>query len=651
MNFDINLKVRGKEDTLAAAGAADTLSAALKSEERAFASLNAAMLRQQSGTRVDISLRQKQIESETRLKNLRAQSVARAIPPVPPRPADTRYGSTASGVLKLVPPASTTAASFREIKQGSEVLEALKAKASAAGASLREKLPDGGRVATVALQVVAVAAVALIATFTALGSKFLGLARDAITMGLGFADSARSTRLLNEAADVAGGTHKQLGGIIEDVRRRSDVGRERLGELARELRILRFDSRQTQVTLSAMATAESTLGSSASAGVQAIAQQSQAMRRFALGARNAYGEFESLRKIGLTKGDVFRELATASGRSIGDIQRSVSLGQISVTKGMTAIDAALRRKFGSTAQAQALSIGSQFRRFREDFEGLFSGSDMEPLLVGLKSISSIFSQDTASGRDFKEITTRLLKDVGDAIVKLTPDVKEFFLSLGAGAAGPGGLAESIRGWITDAKEFGATLKDVATAIKDIAGVAKAVGGAIGSVKGLVTVTADDKELARINKLGRIDDQLMQQGKVNGQALTAGIAAGIDAGSGAAVLSITGLSEKLKAAFKTDNEIKSPSRVYARESAQIPAGVGVGVQRGTPAAVEAVVGMSSAMQGGLSLPNIQALMGPRREGDIIIHNVHVTDTGGNVAELIRQIRMVKESGPMVRSNAG
>lgn len=616
MNFDINLAVTGAQKVLAGANATDTLTEALKAEQRALKGTQVALARMQAGSKVDIGLVAKAREGSARIETLKKQL----------------------GAAKVAGEQPTKLGFIAAIEKSGGPIGGLIRNVKAAWGALKES-PAAA---------LAVGLIGLTAVTISLGSRLAGLARDALTMGLGFADGARSAKLLNEAADIAGGTHKQLGGIIEDVRRRSDLGRDRLGELGRSLRVLRFDSRQTQLALSAMAIAESTLGTEGSSAVQSIAEQSRAMRKFSLGAKDAYGQFTSLQKTGLTKADVFKELSLASGKSIGDIQRSVSLGGITITRGLAAIDSALRKKFGGTAQAQALSLTSQFRRMREDFEGLFAGADMEPLLVGLKSITSIFSQDTASGRSFKEITTRLLSDVGDAIVKLTPDVKEFFLSLGAGAAGPGGLAESIRGWITDAKEFGGTLKDVATAIKDIASAAKTVGGAFGAVKGAFTTEAKAPQLDKINQTLRIDAQLKEQGKVNGSALTAGIAAGIDSGSGAAVLSITGLADKLKATWAAKTETHSPSEVYKREGRQIPAGVGEGVRAGAAPAVEAVVNLSGAMQDrfSVSTPNLQTLMAPRG-GDIYIQEVHVQETDGSFTELVRQIRMVAASGPKAR----
>lgn len=564
--------------TNAKQGAADidTLTAALKAEEKALVSTKTALARMQAGSKVDIGLATKAKEGALRIATLKKQ----------------------------VQQARTDGE--RPTKIG--FIDAIEKSGGPIGGLIRNVKAAWGALAANPSAAVAMGLIGLTAASVALGGKLLGLAKDAITMGVGFADAARSSKLLNEAADIAGGSHKQLGGIIEDVRRRSDIARGTLGEMARGLRKLGFDSRQTQLVLSGMAIAESALG--AGEGVKAIAEQSRAMRRFSLGARDAYGQFQSLRAIGLTKADVFAELGKASGRSIGQVQQAVNAGQISVTKGMAAIDAALQRKYGGTAKAQALSLTSQFRRMREDFEGLFEGASIEPLLAGLKSITGIFSQDTASGRAFTSVISSLMTSLGDTVAKLAPDIKEAILGLSAEAAKPGGLAATFRGWIADAKDLGATIKDVVQAIKDIGAAASAISGAIGAVKGAFTVTAGPDKLAEMNKAAGIRRQLEEQGKTAGQALTAGVAAGIDAGSDGAVMSITGLAAKLKASFSGPAGIDahSPSKAFERRAEQIPAGVGVGVTKAAPVAVRAVVDMSTKATRGYSAPTSSGSQG-------------------------------------------
>lgn len=615
-DYEINIGGNAERSALAKAQAVDTLTRSIKDEEKALKSAQSALTKPASLNQFTAASKAAN-ESSARIANMR-------------RNLD---------MLKARSDSKPTKGFFDAIQASGGPIGGLIGNIRAAWGAMREN-PS----AAVAVSFAALAAVSI-----SLGSRLLELAKDALTLGLGFADAARSARLLNEAADIAGGTHKQLGGIIEDVRKRSDIGRDRLSELGRELRLLRFDSRQTQITLSAMAVAESALGAGASGAVKGIAEQSRAMRRFSLGAMDAYREYESLKKIGLTKTDVFSELAKSTGKSVPEIQRQVQMGGVTITKGMAAIEGALRRKFGGTVQAQTLSLSSQFRRMKEDFEGLFSGSDMEPMLAALKSVSSIFSQDTASGRAFKEVVTRLLDDVGKTIDKLSPDIKEFFLDLGASASKEGGLAETVRGWIQDAKDLGKELKDVAEAIKSIGSAAKTVGDAFSWSKEAVTTHADqgeldaiNKKLAALDKADSINAQLKSQGKAAGQALTAGVVAGVDAGKADAVGSITGLAQAMQAAFKGPGGIDahSPSRAFERAAKEVPRGIARGAD-GSEEPARAVQSVARGMMG--AMPDTITLAGSGSSVVYHIDTLNVMVPSGKRNEFERELRFAAEAG--------
>lgn len=616
-DWTLNFKGNLTSEALKGASAVDTLSTALKKEQAALQAANVAMARGRAGGFDEKTWLK--LSSAVALSKGRIHTLSSAI-------ADAKkqgVGATKLGVIDAIEKSGGPIGGF--IRNVKAAWNALKENPSAAVA--------------VGLGVLAASAVTV-------ASKLYDIGKAALTMGVGFADAARSARLLNEAADLAAGTHNQLGGIIEDVRKRSDVGRDRLSEMGRELRKLRFDSRQTQIVLSAMAVAESTLGQEASGGVKAIAEQSRGMRRFSLGARDAYGQFTSLTKIGLSNQDLFAEISKSSGKSMGEVKRSVQLGGVGVKAGMVAIEAALRTKFGGTVAAQALSLGSQLRRMQEDFEGLFVGADIEPLLKGLRSITSIFSQDTSAGRSFTTITKGLIDGLGKTAEALGPDIKEFFLELSASAAQPGGLAESIRGWVQDAKSLGSTLKEIAEAIKSIGAAAKSVSGAFSWVGDKFTSKADQGELDTINRNTRIEKQLADQGKLNGQALTAGIAAGVEAGAPGALGSITTLAAGMSAAFKAFNKQASPSKLYRDDSRNIPRGAAAGVRAETPVAVASIARMSSDMHAEFNAAGSSTITNTSRGGDtnVTIQKLVYEGAADDGLAFIRTLARLADAGP-------
>lgn len=646
-NWELNLTGNLEGRSLSSAGAVNTLTVALKAEEKALASAKVAAARTAAGldpkqyARASSAVK----EATTRIARLRSESAKLA----PSGARDRRYDSTANGPLKsFAIGAPKAAASFKELKAPSEILTKIKEKASSAAKAIGSGLGNAAKATGAVMATSLVVGTTLaIAGATLLASKLYNVGKTAITLGVSFADEARSARLMNEAADIAGGTHSQLSGIIEDVNRRATIGKERLAGMGRELRLLRFDSRQTQLTLDAMGVAESALGQGASSAVRGIAEQSRAMRRFSLGIRDAYGEYESLKATGLTKGEVFSALAGQLKISTAAVQREVQLGHVSVTKGMLAIDTALNRKFGANVAKQAIGIDRTFAKLKENFVAMFAGANIEPLLNGLNSITSLFSRDTAEGKAFGEIVSRVMNELGKTAESLTPQIKEFIVGLGADAAKPGGLAETIKGWIADAKELGSSLKSIAEAIKSIGSAASSVSGAIQGMKDWSNNKKSAADEEANNKQFRIENELMRQGKDEGQTLTAGIASGVIAGGPAAVKSITDLSHDMQTAFQTANKIHSPSRVYHEQSMQIPAGTAGGVREGTPRAVASIDAMSSAMLGAFDAAPSGAPSPPSQSRTEVNQIIHIHGIPGSEEigpALVRWTKYAVDGGP-------
>lgn len=636
-DWTLNLGGNLESKSLSSAKSVDVLTAALKAEERALKSSEVALARSAAAGAQNTKAHQKitasAVAAADKVSVLKKQLAASGL--------GSRFGAFTKGLKESFGNTSVVAG-IRNVRDAIKGMsfEKLGQAAGKAPDVLIGALSTGLKVAAISMGIATIAAVGL-------ASKLYDIAKAALTAGVQFADEARSARLLNEAADLAGGTHQQLSGIIEDVNRRATIGKDRIAELGRALRIARFDSRQTQLTLSAMATAESALGQGASGAVRGIADASRATRRFSLGMRDAYGEYESLKAAGLTKGEVFSTLAKQLGTSTGEIQRRVGAGGVSITQGMRAIEAALSSKFGANVAKQALGLDRTFAKLRENFVQLFAGANIEPILKGLNGVAALFSRDTAEGRAFGEIVSRLMNEVGKTIESLTPQFKEFIVGLGADAAKPGGLADTIRGWISDAKNLGSTLNDVAKSLKDIASAAQTIGGAISTVTGSVTHKADQTELDRSNRESDIYRQLQAQGKKDGEALTAGVSAGIESGTPSTVGSITAFSAALNTAFKAANLIKSPSKLYERDARQIPAGAGQGVEAGTPRAVAAVRDMSAEMFRGFDLPAPSAAPPASKGGDV--YHLHVENHGIPGAEdigpeLVRWIKYANDGGP-------
>lgn len=591
MDFTFNFRGNLKDEALKSAGAVDALTIALRNEE-------IALRRQQaiaSGKGPFSAQARKGLEEYAKTSKIKTASIKADI-------ADLK----ASAQIKTLEGGQGF---FGTLEKSRGPIGGLVKDAKALGEAF-----SGNKWAMAAVGIVAVTGVVL-----ALGKAVVSAASDAALFAIKIADAARNTRLLNQAADIAGGTHSQLGAIIKGVAEGpTTLGKDRIGEMAREMRILRFDSRQTQLAVSAMATAESALGAGASGAIKSIAEQSREAKRFVLGARDMYREYTGLKGTGLGKKDVFAALSKQLGVSVTEAEERFRRGGVTIRQGLQAIEEATKAKFGGVVEDQLLGLDVQFMRMKEDIGGLFAGVNITPLLKGLRLITGIFSDTTAGGRATRLAITGALDDLAAKAAKIFPYVESFLYGFGAGAfqvytedikplldsfssdIETDGIEGAFKSGEVAAKGLATTLVDVAKALKEIADLAVTVSKGIGFVAGGFGVSADQQELDAINaqlKMDRAAKDLSggdtKDAFVNaGRAMTIGVADGIRLGSPEAIKAMEFMSSHLLGAFKAANEIKSPSKLYERTSEYIPEGSAKGIEKRTPVVQEAIEDMAA-----------------------------------------------------------
>lgn len=312
-------------------------------------------------------------------------------------------------------------ASTREAKlQKQATKESAEAEKEAAGAA-KKSAEASAASASAATKVLAV----VLATVAAL----LAAAAAFTLFAIRAADAARSSRLLNEAA--AGGTvaGSDLSQVIADVANKVPLARDKIAEMARALELAKFEGRQMQIVLQAMGTIAAAVGDGAAGKIQQIAESSRAARRFLLGARDIYGEFTALAGTGLKSADIYAALASSMKVSIAQAKALLLSGRVSVKQGIEALDAAVETRFGKTVAAQMLAITTQVTRLRENISLIFTGLDLEPLLLGLKSVTELFSQSTVTGRALRKIAETVLQPIIDGVASAAPLVRAFMQGL------------------------------------------------------------------------------------------------------------------------------------------------------------------------------------------------------------------------------
>ena len=257
------------------------------------------------------------------------------------------------------------------------------------------------------------------------------------------------------------------------------------------------------------------------------------------------------------------------------------------------------------AGGPVMSLSRQMTAMKRDFAKLFSGLNLGPFLRGLRSITSMFSANTATGHAFKTLLTGLLQPLLDGAGAAFPIFKRFFqgmliavLQLRIGylrikialleAFGP-----RVLGGIDGAK-IALNAGKIAVYGLAAAMAVLAVNTLIAAAPFLLIVGGIALALYGFYRFGRVARRTWEEFKVQwqngGSQLVDGLIAGIRRGVDRAKEAVKGLGRDIINEWRSILDIHSPSRVFADLGVQIPAGVEQGVNRGASSLDRTVANM-------------------------------------------------------------
>ena len=278
----------------------------------------------------------------------------------------------------------------------------------------------------------------------------------------------------------------------------------------------------------------------------------------------------------------------------------------------------VKARLGGIAAKQMLSLSVQSEKLHESFAALFSGLRVEGLLTALNSVTSLFSQNTASGRALKALMEAMLQPLIGAAEKAGPLLKRFFQGIVIGALFVTVQLLQVRNWFRKAFGDSEILKGIdAQRLAVYAGIA-VVGGFVGVLTACaVAVAALGAAVAvavapfylmyksielSISAISSLFDLWQSTDWASlGTSIAGGIVKGLKSGTQWVIDSIKGLGAAAMGAFKSALGIHSPSRVFAKFGLAISEGVGVGVDRGAPGVNRAVGDMVSVPAEAASSP--------------------------------------------------
>jgi hypothetical protein len=298
----------------------------------------------------------------------------------------------------------------------------------------------------------------------------------------------------------------------------------------------------------------------------------------------------------------------------------------------------VRARLGPIATRQLLSLDVQTRKLKENFDALFRDLQIESFLGGLKVLTDLMSQSTASGKALKQLIEVLLRPLIADVTEVTPLVKRFFQGMILGVQSITIAILRFRLWWRNT--FGGESVDlidemtlalnIGKAAVYLFGVALLVAGAVAAgvtiklttllvpalmktavwlgaiaVKALVATwpilltVAALWGLYQIFKLLHVVWEEIDWSAL-GKELWAGIVRGIKAGYEAIAQTMMDLGAKAYEAFASVLGIESPSKVFMKLGVEIPRGVGAGVVQGTPEAQRAVEEMIAPREQGTAV---------------------------------------------------
>jgi hypothetical protein len=280
----------------------------------------------------------------------------------------------------------------------------------------------------------------------------------------------------------------------------------------------------------------------------------------------------------------------------------------------------VERNLGSLARARALSFGEQVGRLRQNLAGLVDGVNLDKLAERFSRVVDLFDRGTATGQGLRALLGDMFQGFVDDAVDGTSGLERFIKRLVLGGLElrveyykiRNGIRDTFKGTIFDTGllqnvslfkialfgvgagiaflgvAFGTLAVLAATPILAIMGVVYAVDLAVTTVKaGFDFVGSKVKSVG--TELASISWASI------GSDLVDGLIGGIRSGATRAVETVRSLGRSMLSAFKSDNEIRSPSARWSREAGEpIPQGVGGGVRRATRDAENATGSLSEAI---------------------------------------------------------
>lgn len=475
------------------------------------------------------------------------------------------------------------------------------AAAQKAGDAEKKKLDEAAKGASALKDQMGAAFESIAAGAAAMGVAILAaFAASAIAFGKFLIDSAnvaRAMQLTREAAVGSAEGATALGTQVDALARKLPTAKAELNDLASEMARAGLGGQTLVDAFNAVGQAAAANGQSAGNQIRALLERGKVTQRFSL------GRFE-LQGTGLAQADVAAELAKKMKIGIGDAQRALAEGRVSLSAGAEAMRAAVEAKFGGINARKMLDLNVILAKTKERLQGLAAGINLEPLAKVFGEIAELLDTSTVSGAALKEVFTTIGNGIVAGFAAAGPFLKGFFKGLVITALEIEVAYYKVKIALKSAFGSPSFLKDIDGMQTGILAAKIAVGalaasliiaGAVVAAVGLTIAFPFILAGAAIGALVFIGKKVYDFFKETdfgklGTDIIDGLVGGIKSGFGRVKTAVTDLGSGAKDAFKNALGIRSPSKVFAEYGRHTTEGYAQGVDEGSGRATSAVASM-------------------------------------------------------------
>jgi len=479
------------------------------------------------------------------------------------------------------------------------------AAAQKAGVAEKKKLDEAAKGASALKDQMGAAFEGIAAGAAAMGVAILAaFAAAAVAAAVAFgrflidsANVARAMQLTREAAVGSAEGATALGTQVDALARKLPTAKAELNDLASEMARAGLGGQTLVDAFNAVGQAAAANGQSAGNQIRALLERGKLTQRFSL------GRFE-LQGTGLAQADVAAELAKKMKIGIGDAQRALAEGRVSLSAGAEAMRAAVEAKFGAINARKMLDLNVIVAKTKERLQGLAAGINLEPLAKVFGEIAEVLDTSTVSGAALKEVFTTIGNGIVAGFAAAGPFLKGFFKGLVITALEIEVAYYKVKIALKSAFGSPSFLKDIDGMQTGILAAKIAVGalaasliiaGAVVAAVGLTIAFPFILAGAAIGALVFIGKKVYDFFKETdfgklGTDIIDGLVGGIKSGFGRVKTAVTDLGSSAKDAFKNALGIRSPSKVFAEYGKHTTEGYAQGVDEGSGRATSAVASM-------------------------------------------------------------